>query len=130
MLVQGKHFRTIWLKDGDDKTIQVIDQRFLPHKFVTEDLKSVTEVIHAIKDMHVRGAGLIGVAAAYGMYLATLEIAEKANFEEYIAKMARELKSARPTAVNLEWAVNRQLTAIGKGKTVSEKIYQAKMTAA
>ena len=76
MLVQGKHYRTIWLKEGNDKIVRIIDQRFLPHKFVIEELKSVDEIISAIKDMQVRGAGLIGVAAAFGMYLAALEGAE------------------------------------------------------
>ena len=129
MLVKGKHFRTIWLKDGDDKIVQVIDQRFLPHKFVIEDLKSVSEVISAIKDMQVRGAGLIGVAAAYGMYLATLEAVESENFTEYMAKTARELKSSRPTAVNLEWAVDRQLKIIERVESAEEKIALAKSSA-
>jgi methylthioribose-1-phosphate isomerase len=129
MLVKGKHFRTIWLKEGNDKIVQVIDQRFLPHKFVIKDLKSIAEVISSIKDMQVRGAGLIGVAAAYGMYLAALEGAENGNFIEYIAEKASELIASRPTAVNLEWAVNRQLKVIDRGNSVDEKVALAKTTA-
>ncbi|MEE8437903.1 MAG: S-methyl-5-thioribose-1-phosphate isomerase, partial [Candidatus Neomarinimicrobiota bacterium] len=129
MLVQGKYFRTIWLKDGDDKILQIIDQRFLPHRFVIEDLKSVDDVIHAIKDMHVRGAGLIGAAAGYGMYLAALEASDKGSFDDALTQMALNLKSSRPTAVNLEWAVNRQLKAIDNGKTIDEKFRIAKTTA-
>ena len=129
MLVKGKHYRTIWLKDDDDEIVQVIDQRFLPHKFVITDLNSVDEIISAIKDMQVRGAGLIGVAAAYGMYLAALEGAEKGNLKEFITEKAGALKSSRPTAVNLEWAVNRQLTIIERGDSDEEKVALAKTTA-
>jgi methylthioribose-1-phosphate isomerase len=120
MLVKGKHFRTIWLKEGDDKTVQVIDQRFLPHKFVTEDLKSVADIIQAIKDMHVRGAGLIGVTAGYGMYLAVLEAASSGDFKNNLLKLAEEMKAARPTAINLAWAVNQQLALIDRGRSLEE----------
>ena len=129
MLVQGKHFRTIWLEDDDDTVVQIIDQRFLPHQFVIEDLNTVDELIHAIKDMHVRGAGLIGAAAGYGMYLATLEASKDGAFEESLIKSAGKLKASRPTAVNLEWAVNRQMIAIEVGETLEEKISLAKLTA-
>ena len=129
MLVQGKHYRTIWLKEGNDKIVRIIDQRFLPHKFVIEELKSVDEIISAIKDMQVRGAGLIGVAAAFGMYLAALEGAENGNFSQFITDKARELKSSRPTAVNLEWAINRQLKVIDRGNSADEKVALAKLTA-
>ena len=129
MLVQGKQFRTIWLKEGDDKIVQIIDQRFLPHEFIIEELKSAAEVIIAIKDMQVRGAGLIGVAAAYGMYLAAREAASKDSFDSYMAKIAGELKSSRPTAVNLEWAVNRQLLTIDRGQSIEDKVTLAKAAA-
>jgi methylthioribose-1-phosphate isomerase len=108
--------------------ISIIDQRYLPHRFVTEDIYTVNDMVYAIKDMHVRGAGLIGAAAAYGMYLATLEASHKNDFD-HLLSCADALKGTRPTAVNLEWAVNRQLGAIGKGKTASEKIEIARQTA-
>ena len=129
MLVKGKQFRTIWLKEDDDKIINVIDQRFLPHEFVIEELKSAADIVGAIKDMHVRGAGLIGVAAAYGMYLAALEAAKEENFDAYMSKMAGELKASRPTAVNLEWAVNRQSLTIDRGNSIKEKVALAQKTA-
>ena len=88
MLVQGKEFRTIWLKEGDDKIIQIIDQRFLPHEFVIKDLKSAADIIIAIKDMQVRGAGLIGVTAAYGIYLAAREAGATDGFDAYMEKIA------------------------------------------
>ena len=121
MKVQGKNYRTIWIKAEDEEVISIIDQRYLPHRFITEDLHTVSDMVHAIKDMHVRGAGLIGAAAGYGMYLATLE-ARHANSFDHVSTSAEALKATRPTAVNLEWAVNRQLNAIAQGKTASEKI--------
>jgi methylthioribose-1-phosphate isomerase len=60
MNVHGKHYRTIWEKEDEPKVVQIIDQRHLPHRFIEEDLTTVDEVAAAIKDMHVRGAGLIG----------------------------------------------------------------------
>ncbi len=118
MNVNGKHYRTIWVKPGNDKVIQVIDQRELPHKFVIEDLKSSDDVARAIKEMHVRGAGLIGAAAGFGMYLAALEAQEK-SFNDYILKAAEKLKATRPTAVNLAAAVERQLAEMKKAGTGS-----------
>lgn len=122
MLINNKHFRSIWLKEGNDKVIQVIDQRFLPHKFVIENLSSVEDVITAIKDMHIRGAGLIGVTAGFGMYLAVMEAASKNSFDDYILQASNKLRATRPTAVNLEYALNLQLAEILKGKTIEEKI--------
>lgn len=79
--------------------------------------------------MQVRGAGLIGAAAGYGMYLAALEAADASSFEDYLQGAAMQLKSARPTAVNPEWAVRRQLMAIANAKTVEGKISVARQTA-
>ena len=58
--------------------MQLIDQRFLPHQFVIEDVNTVAQMATAIREMHVRGAGLIGASAGYGMYLAVLEAADTA----------------------------------------------------
>lgn len=114
MDVNGKSYRTIWLKPDQPEVIQVIDQRHLPHRFVIEDLTTVDEVAIAIKEMHVRGAGVIGASAGYGMYLAALEAKAQGKFEvqEFLGAMGAKLRQTRPTAVNLEWAVNRQLEAI------------------
>ena len=70
MKVAGQHFRTIWLKPDNPRVVQIIDQTALPHRFVVEDVTSLEQMATAIRDMHVRGAGLIGAAAGYGMYLA------------------------------------------------------------
>jgi len=79
--------------------------------------------------MHLRGAGLIGAAAGFGMYLAALEAGKKKSFEDYLIRSADLLKSTRPTAVNLEWAVNKQLQSIAEGRSPEEKINIARKTA-
>lgn len=114
MLVHGVHYRTIWLKHTDPGVVQIIDQRALPYQFVIEELATVEDVARAIAEMHVRGAGLIGAAAGYGMYLAA-QHAPSASPERFMAELVKagaSLKATRPTAVNLSWAVNRQLAAI------------------
>ena len=113
MKVNGQHTRPIWL--GDDlKTIKVIDQRKLPHEFMVLDLKQVDDIIRAIKEMVVRGAPLIGVAAAYGVYLATLKLTGVTGKDEYLLAECGRLKSARPTAVNLAWAVDQVASVVLK----------------
>jgi methylthioribose-1-phosphate isomerase len=114
--VECRHYRTIWLKDDDGKVVQVIDQRFLPHQFVVEDLTTLRDVARAIQDMHVRGAGLIGATAGYGMYLGALNAPRSSMtaFARALSADGETLKATRPTAVNLAWAVERQLAAIGK----------------
>lgn len=114
MIINKKHYYTIWLKESDPKVVQIIDQRHLPHKFIIEDLKTVKKVATAIRDMHVRGAGLIGAAAGYGMYIATLRANKNSrqDFDKSIYKAAKLLIATRPTAVNLEWAVNRMVRVI------------------
>jgi methylthioribose-1-phosphate isomerase len=105
MLVDGQPYRTIW-PEGD--SIRIIDQRQLPFRFVIEELHSVTDTARAIRDMHVRGAGLIGATAAWGMWFAAREAAGTTSLH----RLAEELLCTRPTAVNLRWAVERQLAAI------------------
>lgn len=130
MNVNGKHYRTIWLCPDNDKIVQVIDQPYLPHEFRILDISTVTEMAGAIKDMHVRGAGLIGAAAGYGMYLATLESALSDSFDFHLKKCASQLIATRPTAANLKWAIDRQLAAINKAKSTEAKIKTSKETAA
>mgnify|MGYP000719094555 FL=1 len=69
MLVQNKNLTTIWYEQNTDK-IKIIDQRFIPFELKIVELNTVDEVCFAIKEMQVRGAPLIGVTAAYGMYIA------------------------------------------------------------
>jgi len=114
MNVDGKHYRTIWVKGNEPNVVQIIDQRYLPHKFIIEDLTTVDEVARAIKEMHVRGAGLIGATAGFGMYVAALHAPRDSEkrFMDSLVAGGEMLKATRPTAVNLEWAVKRQLKAI------------------
>jgi methylthioribose-1-phosphate isomerase len=129
MKVDGKYYRTIWLNESEPRLVSIIDQRFLPHRLVIVKLRSVEEIATAIRDMQVRGAGLIGATAAYGMYLATIDAGQKEHFEESLRKSAAMLKSSRPTAVNLEWAVEFQLAAILNGGSNEERTAIALRTA-
>src|SRR5436190_5051416 len=130
--VSGQHFRTIWLKPENECVVQLIDQRFLPHRFVIEEVSTVEQMATAIREMHVRGAGLIGASAGYGMYVATIAAAARpavAGFDPYVASAAAQLKATRPTAVNLSCAIERQLKNIRQGKSAEEKIALALRTA-
>ncbi len=95
MKVRGQHYRTIWPNETDGRVIRLIDQRFLPHRFVIEEVRTVEEMANAIKEMHVRGAGLIGAAAGYGMYLATLAAASGDSFEDDLMAAAAQLKATQ-----------------------------------
>lgn len=129
MNVDGKTMRPIWL-DQDQKTVKVIDQRLLPHKFVVADLKTVDDIIMAIKQMYVRGAPLIGVTAAYGVYLAALNAPGKIIEDGYLLKECDRLKAARPTAVNLAWAVDIVMADILPSENEHQKIAAARIAAA
>jgi methylthioribose-1-phosphate isomerase len=100
MLVAGRAMRTIWLED-DHAGVGIIDQTLLPHALATLKLTKLEEVAHAIRAMQVRGAPLIGAAAAYGMALAMRADAGDAALEA----AGKTLLATRPTAVNLRWAI-------------------------
>jgi methylthioribose-1-phosphate isomerase len=108
MHIKGKHYHTIWIKEGQPEIVQVIDQRKLPFQFEVFSLKTVDDAYFAIKEMVVRGAPLIGVTAAYGMYLALLKCKE-GDVKAYLTEQAEYLKSSRPTAVNLAFAADKML---------------------
>ncbi len=129
MNIHGKHYHTIWVKEDDPKTIQVIDQRLLPFEFKIKDLSTIEETYTAIKEMWVRGAPLIGVAAAYGMYLGLLNLKENNTLNNQIIDLAKHLESSRPTAVNLKFALDLILKRIESANSLSEKIQIAFETA-
>jgi methylthioribose-1-phosphate isomerase len=104
--IAGTHYRTIWPTDGG--SVRVIDQSRLPFEFVTADLEELDDAAHAIRAMIVRGAPLIGATAAYGVALALRENATDARLEEALTV----LRSTRPTAVNLGWALDRMRRAL------------------
>ena len=105
MQVATQHFRTIW-PDARCKFVEIIDQTKLPFTFEIARIESLEQMMHAIKTMQVRGAPLIGVAAAYGLALAMLHD----DSDDYLQQASQELISTRPTAVNLRWAVQRMHT--------------------
>lgn len=101
MRVNGKAFRSIW-PGSDGASVIIIDQTRLPHAFETVSINDLSGAARAIRDMQVRGAPLIGVTAAYGLALAMHEDPSDAN----LAAACAVLAAARPTAVNLQWALN------------------------
>ncbi len=109
MKVDGKEMRPIWFEKGL-QTVQVIDQRFLPHQLIIKDLKTVDDTIYAIKEMVVRGAPLIGATGAFGVYIALVQENNKGTDDNYIITQCNRLKDARPTAMNLFWGVDRVLS--------------------
>ncbi len=102
MRIEGKEYRTICYEND---VVKIINQTKLPHKFAIKELKTVKDAVHAIKTMEVRGAPLIGGTAAYGIALA----AQENHNHEFVKKSAEELTQARPTAINLKWAVDRMM---------------------
>ncbi len=106
MLIQGTPHRTIW--PAADGAVEIIDQTRLPHSLSIARLKSLEDAVHAIASMQVRGAPLIGVTAAWGLTLAM----EADPSDAALAEAAARLKAARPTAVNLAWAVDRAAAVI------------------
>ena len=102
MRINGRDSRTIWLGE-DGHAVVVIDQRALPHRFALRTLRTDAEAAEAIADMTVRGAPLIGAAGAYGFALAMAADPSDAN----LSGAYDRLLVARPTAVNLRWALDR-----------------------
>ena len=101
MMVKGKQYRTIWPNKALSE-VTIIDQTCLPFEFKLRPLRSLKEVVEAIKKMRVRGAPLIGVTAAYGIAIALI----KNSSDKYLTEAKKLLIQSRPTAVNLAWAVN------------------------
>ena len=102
MDVNGKPYRTIW-PTADNMAVEIIDQTKLPHIFETLRLESMRDTERAIRDMQVRGAPLIGVTAAYGVALSMKHHASDAALKATCDMLLK----ARPTAVNLRWAVEK-----------------------
>jgi methylthioribose-1-phosphate isomerase len=128
MKVNGQDYRSIWLKADDDRVVRVIDQTMLPHEFTVVDLHSMEDARRAIAEMTVRGAGLIGACAAFGMYLAALE-APDSQFRRYLNSAGETLKGSRPTAANLAWAIERMLGAMAQAPEAAQARVLAKREA-
>ncbi|MBF0301713.1 MAG: S-methyl-5-thioribose-1-phosphate isomerase, partial [Desulfamplus sp.] len=124
MKVDGKDMRPIWF-DTQSETVKVIDQRMLPHKFIVAELKTVDDIIDAIRQMFVRGAPLIGATGAFGVYNALKQISDVINYDDYLQTECQRLKDARPTAVNLAWGVDRVLRVVLKYDRYEERLKAA-----
>lgn len=105
--INGRHYRTIWLAP-DGWSVEIIDQTRLPHDLVIAPLPTLAQVAHAIKTMQVRGAPLIGAAAAFGVCLALREDASDEALDRAIELLAEQ----RPTAINLRWALEEMRQAV------------------
>jgi methylthioribose-1-phosphate isomerase len=105
--IDGKAYRTIWLA-ADGWSVEIIDQTRLPHELAIAPLRTVDDAGRAIRTMQVRGAPLIGAAAAYGVCLALREDAS----DEALDRACAFLAGQRPTAVNLRWALDEMRAAV------------------
>jgi methylthioribose-1-phosphate isomerase len=103
MKIDGTAFRSIWVDETDGWSVRIIDQTRLPWALDMVRLPTMEAVAHAIKAMLVRGAPLIGAAAAYGVALAMRTDAAESNLAHAIAVLG----ATRPTAINLRWALDR-----------------------
>ena len=123
MNVQGRPMRTIWLS-ADGRTVEIIDQTRLPHELVIVGLKTLADAARAIGTMQVRGAPLIGAAAAYGVALGLAEDPSDAALDTAISRLA----ATRPTAVNLRWALaemRRSLSDVPESRRFDEALARA-----
>ena len=129
MKVNGTALQTIWFDDAQG-VVCTFDQRLLPHQLKVVALRNTNEVATAISEMWLRGAPLIGAAAAYGMYFAACEAQNQPDADAYIAAKAAQLIATRPTAINLIWAVRRLQKAMQNRAFTADKVACAKAEAA
>ena len=123
MKVKNRNFSTIWT---ENKEIKIIDQTRLPFEFKIQKLESLNDFCKAIKDMKVRGAPLIGVAAAFGLAKSIENNPSIANIKNSYNKLLK----TRPTAVNLKWAldiIKKELLKTIPNKRASLAIELAKL---
>src|SRR4051812_36020330 len=124
MRVRGKDYRTIWVA-AEGKAVEIIDQTLLPHRFEIVRLTTLEDAARAIKSMQVRGAPLIGAAAAYGVCLAMLADTS----DDALDRAYETLIATRPTAVNLRWALD-VMRAHLRNRPRSERVAAAYQRAA
>ncbi len=114
---------TIW--PTADRYVEVLDQTKLPHERVVVKLTSYKEAEHVIKEMIVRGAPLIGATAGYGIYLAVREMLEKQLDGSFLDEAFAALRTSRPTAVNLFWALDRMQETLDNSDNFVEDSWNA-----
>src|SRR3989338_4624271 len=125
MRVDGVSYRTVWMEDG---AVKMIDQRLLPFRFEICSIRTHQETAEAIRNMTVRGAGAIGVAAGYAMAQAALT-APEGGFNGAMNQAAALIRGTRPTARNLFYAVERVLEEVEAASGVAAKRMAASATA-
>lgn len=128
MKVNGSLYHTIWVNPENTRIIQVIDQRLLPFEFKVVDLRTAEEAFGAIRNMTVRGAPLIGVTGAFGIYLALQNFGEN-NWKGGLLQASDYLKSARPTAVNLALLIDEMTALLADCTSLKQAIDLALETA-
>ena len=104
--------QTIWLDPKDHGTVWIIDQRALPHQLEHEALTTYQDAARSIREMHVRGAPLIGATAAWGLYLAVGQYDKQKDFDAYLQDVIAQLQQTRPTAVDLFYALEQASATI------------------
>lgn len=129
MKIKDKYYRTIWLDEAQAGVVKIIDQRSLPHQLVIEELRSLEDSAAAIQEMHVRGAPLIGVTAAYGMYLGLYDAPADTDWESFIPHAIKTLQQTRPTAVDLFNVLQRMKMALAGQLNQKDLIATAKSLA-
>jgi len=129
MKIGEKHYRSIWWEENDPAVIKIIDQERLPFFLEIKELHTVKDVYDSICSMKVRGAPVIGSAAAFGIWLATLGVSRISSAEGKLSDAAKYLISSRPTAVNLAWAVNSMLAGLS-GITSLEELRETALRSA
>ncbi len=128
MRIGETHYRAIWM-DDDPRVVKVIDQRKLPFEFRICDLRSARDAHEAIADMVVRGAPLIGVTAAFGLYLEAHQ-SDPNDWCHEVKEAASLLVAARPTAVNLQYAVDlilNELNCAGSREGMVDRLFHLAM---
>ena len=109
MIVDGKPYRTVWM---EGPAVRMINQHLLPHFFEIVDMPDHRATAKAITTMVVRGAGAIGATAGYGMAQVAIEAPDGSGFMAYIAEGSERLRSTRPTAQNLFYAIDKVMAAV------------------
>jgi methylthioribose-1-phosphate isomerase len=123
-LIDFSKICTVRWKNGK---VILIDQRALPHRLSTLECKDYREVVEAIRNMAVRGAPAIGVAAAMGIALAAYNSKRRGKREllRAVNSAAKSLKLTRPTGSNLFWAIDRMLKKVREPNRTAEEISAA-----
>ncbi len=127
MKINHTHYRSIWLQD--ETLVQIFDQCRFPHEIEIMNLRTMTDCARAIRDMHVRGAPLIGATAAWGLYFAVREAPEGEGMWGHILKASEYLNATRPTAVDLSRALKLMLLELDNVEGKDLKISKARQIA-